>query len=642
MRLALVFGNKSESIKPKLQSIKDNLDIDCFSTISSFIDFAIKRDYAYNRVLILSSTVNDFLLQELKQYWDMSVKSASFVLLCRKDADVAIARKFLGTFNTPSVCAMMVTSTTLTTVAEAALCSTSDLNEKYGLKDSYVVDTEDSAVVITDSKKGNELTVEAEQQVQTVQSEEVQEVVKPVKKEKPARDKKKFGFFGKKEKCKVESFDNVTKKETQNESSHTTTEDTYDTEQIDTRSSMSEFDGSVEENSNSFNGYTADFDDNESEQESINSTFSEVELETATPLVSNDFETNFEETSQEIEECGVQDNTDYSPDPLVAQSTKNDFEPEGEVITEVPLPYVMPTEQRVRTPKPVAEVDEIDEDLGGLDIAKEESKYREITEAPKVVKETVVKEVIRNIGTPVNMLSSIEVGKNPTIFVVTGDRGTGVTSTALSIASYFMRKTSVLYFDCDTVTHGLLSYISYDDFRKYTETQQRGVSMCCDSKEFDRYICKFDDNLDVLSSGYDCDVTDEELQRTAGVVDEKFGDYGVVVVDCPVSKLHCIKELILTGYVLTCVDASKRGYMNMLQSLESSPLPVKQKKLIVSKGTMLLVRYAKDLDIKKLVGYINGIFEPDAVNWLDCRSVAFSGSVDDRFLNFVLTRQTGR
>ena len=48
MKLALIYGGKSQRIADTIKTIKDNLDIDCFKDIAEFIDMTLKRRIMYD------------------------------------------------------------------------------------------------------------------------------------------------------------------------------------------------------------------------------------------------------------------------------------------------------------------------------------------------------------------------------------------------------------------------------------------------------------------------------------------------------------------------------------------------------------------------------------------------------------------
>ena len=70
MKLALVFGlQQGNALKPRLQGIKDNLNIDCFDSVPLFIDTALKRNSIYDRILVLSTKMNEKTINDLYSYW---------------------------------------------------------------------------------------------------------------------------------------------------------------------------------------------------------------------------------------------------------------------------------------------------------------------------------------------------------------------------------------------------------------------------------------------------------------------------------------------------------------------------------------------------------------------------------------------
>ena len=85
MKLALVLGvNSGNSIKDRLKAIRDNLDIDVYDNIPRFIDMALKRGTLYDRILVISTLLQDASLENnLYNYWSNTSKETEVVLLCR-------------------------------------------------------------------------------------------------------------------------------------------------------------------------------------------------------------------------------------------------------------------------------------------------------------------------------------------------------------------------------------------------------------------------------------------------------------------------------------------------------------------------------------------------------------------------------
>ena len=64
MKVALVFGSKGKIVKPRLQEVKDNLDIECYDNVASMIDTTYKRNIKYDRILILSTQIASQTIME--------------------------------------------------------------------------------------------------------------------------------------------------------------------------------------------------------------------------------------------------------------------------------------------------------------------------------------------------------------------------------------------------------------------------------------------------------------------------------------------------------------------------------------------------------------------------------------------------
>lgn len=66
MKLAMILGKKQgDAIKPRLQNIKDNLDIDVFDDIPEFVYNVSKRNTIYDRILVLSTKITTNALRDL-------------------------------------------------------------------------------------------------------------------------------------------------------------------------------------------------------------------------------------------------------------------------------------------------------------------------------------------------------------------------------------------------------------------------------------------------------------------------------------------------------------------------------------------------------------------------------------------------
>lgn len=674
MKLALVLGvNSGNSIKDRLKAIRDNLDIDVYDNIPRFIDMALKRGTLYDRILVISTLLQDASLENnLYNYWSNTSKETEVVLLCRKNTDKDLALRFMTTFKTPVAAAMLVESTTVQIISEAVILRPTEITSKYGIQDFMSVEVDTDEVVIEQPKP---------------EPKPVQQTQQPVQEQKPVEKKEKKGLFGslfggkknKEDKNKQaqqpQQQMNAQPQEQQVQNIQPVVQPMQIPMQEVPAQQMQNFAQAAPAQFNNQNEFTQtqpdmnfdnqQFDSNEPITQSSDEDFSFGESGQMTTPVQSDFN-QFDSDSSSDFDFGTQpamdteqssqsftENTDVdfgipsSQQPissndvfgdLPTQDTSNNQFDMTEQSDDIDVDFGS-METNLPEQENVSNVgDTIDDDLGGLDIAGSEDAYRQANEQPKVIVKTevVTKEVIRTVGSKNTALDNVLCGKSKKTVIVTGDRATGVTTAALTIARELAKKVPVLYFDCDIETHGLLSYLNYETILNYERSHLEGIRRCKSSQAFLGCVISYDDNFDILTSDYTCDAKDEDIETAQSIVAEMSGNYGVVIVDCPIDKLHLIPDLILTGSTVMCVEASKRGYMNMLCKLENSSLALRYKRNIVSRGTMFVTKIPKGLDIKKLIKYISSMYQSDSCDWLSMQYELFNGRLDSKLLNTIL------
>lgn len=660
MKLALVLGDKQGSVvKPRLQGIKDNLNIDCFDNIPSFIDMAIKRNAIYDRILVLSTKINTATLKDLNNYWSATSKETEIVLLCKSGVDNDKARNFLDTFMTPVACAMLVDSTPVSIIAEGVLRPVAELNNDYGIKDFLDMEVDDDAYIPEEPKvEDSSATIQQQPQASAQQpQQQVQQSKKP---------EKKRGFFssifGSRKQAQPQQITQPqpTQQVVQSEPIQQVVqnEPTQNTNYSDINMNQSDYNQSenLEQNLNVQDSVDSSYSDYEETEPIIKDDFSDFQENLADNVTSmmeesqpNDMSltdtqsTDFEEPIKKSElnsttKSSLGSNS-FEPEFEEVTPVKNDFEPEQiEIDDDFGAEDLGYDQSQDEVHYSISNPSEIDEDVSDMGVALDEEQYRQQTEQPKVIKQVITKEVIRNVNTGNKLvaLNGVYQGRLKKVVIVTGDRGTGVTSTALNIAKTLAKKVDVLYFDCDINNHGLLNYIDYANFKNYEQVHMNGVKMCKSTQVFSNCVISWEENLYLLTTDFSCDCSTEDLERAGEVVAENADEFGVVVVDCPVDKLPYIKDLVLTGLGVVCVEGSRRGFMNMLCQFEANTLQTRYKRTLVSHGIMLVTKCNKHLDLKKLVNYIKAIYEPDEVNWLAHEPIAFNGNLTDKLLNDIL------
>ena len=619
MKLALILGVQGEKVKPKLVNVKDNLAIDCYLGIRQFLDTSLKRELIYDRVITLATLTDATSVKDMKKFWKKICPETEMIFLCRKDVDEELAKQILKEFTSIKVATMLVKSTTLQIFTEAVLLEPEQITKTYGIEDYLSIDTGfDDGIEFA--------SPEAESPVQETPVEQPSKPVTPQK----APKKKKGGFFsnlfgGKKNKEVPKSVENAEPAE-QTEEQGTTSEETV-TEVEETATPVTETQGvafeKTEEQSAVQNEALAETTEEEQ-------TIAEVEEQEslAEPTEEQPAEVEDTEISLEVEEEKTEEKDDQPSVPAkkVFQEEENEFDVEAVEVDFGDATFDASAIAPVLAGglSGVASVDEVEEEEETLSGAEE--KYRS-SDSPQV--KVVTKEVIKPVlgGGMTQALANVLNGKSHKTIVVTGDRGSGVTVTAYSLAKEFAKKVPVLYFDCDIEKHGILNYIDYDSFRAYDRSMVEGIKCCRDSSIFMNCVVQYDINLDLLTSDWSCDATDADITKAHNVVAENTMNYGVVIVDCPIEKLHLISDLIFIGNTIVCMESSKRGVMNMLCGLEGSPLELRYKRCIQSKGIILATKLNKRVKSAKCIQYADTIFEPSGCDWLRMEQRDFNGNL---------------
>ena len=295
--------------------------------------------------------------------------------------------------------------------------------------------------------------------------------------------------------------------------------------------------------------------------------------------------------------------------------------------TQQPSANVQPAPQAEGSEDDLASLD--DEDFfADIDVGELDSAYKEAEQASNVRVERVevVKEVIKEMptgGKSKKVLSSLFSGKGNRVFIVTGDRGAGATTLAYEMAQEIAKHVAVLYYDGDTVNHGLLNYLDYMRFCEYDSSAQQGARLAKSVNAFKNCAMRYDNNIDILSSNFGVEVSDEEYESVQSVVADISNDYNVVIADIPFSKLPLCSELISVSTTIIVAERSKRGMMNLACQFDRCKLPIRAKRRISSMGTIVLTKGDSKVDAKKLKRYVSDIveFDEEDSNWLNMKMV---------------------
>ena len=672
MKIALVFGDKGEGVKNRLNSLRDNLVIDVYPDIVALVENSSQRRYYFSRILIVSSIIGEGDLDVLHGYWTDQSRGTEIVVICNKATETLLAEQIIGQFGSFSCSAMLLKSTTLSTLSEAVSSSITDLNKRYSIQE------EPSFGVVEDMV---ELQPEIpEQSVQPVQPVEKPKASNPLK----IFGSKFMGNFSSRNKHQqepefldnsdeigntdfepLESYQEPTLELTQEEPelpSNTDFEEhvgeSIPTENLDVDSQDSlplgmtdlevenieiqmDFDSDFQEEA--LSALDTDFDEDEtgSSFEGFSTPSDNASFDTGfggggTDLDIDDFDSNLdlEDTGFDIED----DDIDIYEDGFGDLSNESDTTYD-EVELDIDIGDIdigaldQSYRDKVSQPEVVEKIVEVEK------IVKVPEIVEKIVEVEKVVERVVEKEVPVS-GRAKNTLASIARGTVSKLIIVTGDRGSGVTSTALEFTNFLTKMTNVLYFDADVDNHGLLNYIDYEQFSNYDDTHMKGVQLSKNARAFNNCVVRMSKNLDILTTNYGIRVTDDELETAQSVVGEVSHNYGVVVVDVPFDKLHLFQDLILQGNVVVCVEGSKRGYMNTIGFLERSEISTRFKRNIVSRGTWMVTKAGnpRQANLKPVIKYVDSIVEFGDINWLNMRTLIKPEKMSKDFINDIVER----
>lgn len=679
MNLAIICGKANTSIKTSLSNTVDNLVIEDFRSIGELEKVASQRQFGYDRILLTSSLFKSDMhnkLAMLDRFLTNHAKSTSVVLLCNKLTDEAIGSDFVNTLNTPLCVAVMVERVTPNTLKDVSLRELDFLRSSYeicqptsatqGVEEEYfeiVSATED------EEKKGEAPKVEEKPKKRGIfdrlfhrnknkNSEEKTE--KPKTEDFSAKSNTDLG---------VTKINENIVTEAPNVETSVNSENVEMLEEVEIPS-VNPVDSEVGEETlkevtldekEELSNDSCILVDNEDLGE-----FSEVNNESLSDKDVNMSESDFEENETVSELADTEDLGDYCDEVEVTEgvpveekfsvdstdynstevdSFGSDFE--GEIDNFNKEFEVVDLEHSERKQEVVEQSDVSDDIFNEIGVVDEsyneeehynvydfeeeevqvesndnsddldltfeggvDEQYRTQATQVKIVEKTVVlnkSDVVRNI------LS----GVTSKTILVTGDRGTGLTTTALSLAEYFADKVHVLYVDGDLKNHGSLNYLEYNHIVKFGDHQKKGVKICKSVDAFRSCRINYATNLDILVSDYNVNVSLDEFELTQSVITELADEYSVIIVDVPFDSLSACEDLILTGAPIICMDASKRGFMNTLCYLEGDYLEKRYKRALLSKGVLNLSNISKDFNFNKVKSEVNSIVDLEERGWFD-------------------------
>ena len=154
------------------------------------------------------------------------------------------------------------------------------------------------------------------------------------------------------------------------------------------------------------------------------------------------------------------------------------------------------------------------------------------------------------------------------IVMVTGDRRSGVTSSALYLAEYYASQgKSTLLVDFDKNRNGMLSYLPLYDILQCQEQVYNGLLHVTNVKSLNSMVYRHTaKGYDCLLALYDAEVTDNHISTVQKILSTQ-RLYEVVIIDCPIEDLYLTDSVICFSDILICIPSDYPGMVNTIQAL---------------------------------------------------------------------------
>lgn len=252
----------------------------------------------------------------------------------------------------------------------------------------------------------------------------------------------------------------------------------------------------------------------------------------------------------------------------LVEQQKKEFERELLRIREEEKQELLKGQQRLKEEQ--EENDRKAEELRQLEssLKQEATKVHEV----KVAIDQAVKDGNRREGKVLKRPPSLnsKINTYTKIYIVTGDRHSEVTKSSLNIAKKLADSKDVLYVDLDVERKGSLVWLGLEKvLPELNELQSKSLKHLKNVSVLEHLVYFYDTgNFSTLLTNYGEEITDEEVdavQRVLALQDI----FSTLVIDCPLSKLHLLEELIPYSSVLINIVPSLRSNIATISELSN-------------------------------------------------------------------------
>lgn len=281
--------------------------------------------------------------------------------------------------------------------------------------------------------------------------------------------------------------------------------------------------------------------------------------------------------------------------------------------------------------------DPILEDMDSV-LKEFESKSRKERIVEKVVEKVVEVPVEKVVEVPVEVEKVIIKGAGKRraggvrTVIVTGDRKSGVTRSALNTAFQLAKEGSTLFVDFDINRKGSYHYLDFDRIISQPERVNSGLSFAKNPDYLDEITYNY------RQGGFECLLSDFEYDEKRNSIKDiqlvlsKQRIYKNIIIDCPIEHLHKLEDIIIYSDILICTDSNIPSMLNTVISLSNVNAEEQDKYLsfIYNNGQFLLDDDADEKEFDKNIKYIEKMFSLDSqvVNWATMPVIGSMGDME--------------
>lgn len=260
-----------------------------------------------------------------------------------------------------------------------------------------------------------------------------------------------------------------------------------------------------------------------------------------------------------------------------------------------------------------------------------EKIVEKIVEKPveKVVEKVVEKKVYINNGAGVGgnkYLAALQ-GQSPLFLVVTGDRRSGITTTALTLADFFGKSTSTLYVDFDIDRRGSLIRLGLDAIVDEPEYVQNGISLLTKAKTLPRMVYRGGNKFCSLINMFGEEISDDKITSVSEILTLQT-DFNVCIIDCPLDKLYLLGDMLTISDIFICMDGDIQSYISTLSQLTDLKLPLRTQAVMFRNSKFLLTLSDNIKNFESCRAYVNDVFDAES-NEVQWGTLPLLGRVND-------------